>query len=314
MSGAGRQRNAVDEHVAQRAPADREIRRRVERLDHGVDERGIVGREDAEAVADRIVEAGFGQVELDVPGLLVRARLVEARARQERRFHRIVARAAGRRPAAAGAAPGSRRGHAARPAPPISSIELLEHAGGVLAARHAEVQPLFLLEEDRVGIVLAVVAALAAILLRHRRHHPPPQRPAFGELHAVGQRHGLVVPGRAVVGLAPAASPAPSRSGISPARPPRRQRRHAAVQREQAGEKAVEPGALLRGERRAFRQEGRDRRARVTLIPPPRVEHRFERVDLVAAGEGEEAFLARGAVREIGLEHALDCLRRVLAP
>jgi len=41
---------------------------------------------------------------------------------------------------------------------------------------------------------VAIVAALAAILLRHRGHHPPPQRAAFGELHAVGDRHGLIVP------------------------------------------------------------------------------------------------------------------------
>ena len=38
----------------------------------------------------------------------------------------------------------------------------------------------------------------------------------------------------------------------------------------------------------------------------------LERVDLVPAREGDEAFLARGAVREIGLEDALDRLRRVL--
>ncbi len=38
----------------------------------------------------------------------------------------------------------------------------------------------------------------------------------------------------------------------------------------------------------------------------------FERVDLVAAREGEEALLRRRAMREIGLEHALDRARRVL--
>ena len=32
----------------------------------------------------------------------------------------------------------------------------------------------------------------------------------------------------------------------------------------------------------------------------------------MAAREGEEAFVARGAVREIGLEHPLDGLRRVV--
>ena len=50
----------------------------------------------------------------------------------------------------------------------------------------------------------------------------------------------------------------------------------------------------------------------VMLMPPPPATIGFERVDLMAAREGEEAFLARGAVREIGLEDALDGLRRVL--
>src|SRR5262252_827430 len=74
--------------------------------------------------------------------------------------------------------------------------QLLEHAGGFLAAGHAQVQPLLLAQKDRVRIILAVIAALAAILLAHRRHHPPPQRTAVGELHALGERQGLVVPRR----------------------------------------------------------------------------------------------------------------------
>src|SRR5215470_7184692 len=41
-------------------------------------------------------------------------------------------------------------------------------------------------------------------------------------------------------------------------------------------------------------------------------EERSQRIDLVPAGESEEAFLRRDAVREIGLEHALDDLRRIL--
>ena len=50
-------------------------------------------------------------------------------------------------------------------------MQRLQHAGGFLAARHAQVQPLLFLGEQRIGIVLAVVAALAAVLLAHRRHH-----------------------------------------------------------------------------------------------------------------------------------------------
>ena len=95
---------------------------------------------------------------------------------------------------------GGRRGRGAD-----LGVQRLQHAGGFLAARHAQVQPLFFLAEQRIRIVLAVVAALAAVLLAHRRHHAAGQRPALGELHALGERHGLVVPGRAVVLLGRAA-------------------------------------------------------------------------------------------------------------
>ena len=129
------------------------------------------------------------------------------------------------------------------------------------------------LGEQRVGIVLAVIAALAAILLRHRRHHPPRQRLAFGELHALGKRHGRIVPGRAVVGFGGALSPAhrsdPGKSlatsavdsGVTPPSSPN-----------SAGEQAVEPGALLGRERRGLRDEGRDRRPRrdAHAAPPAR--------------------------------------------
>ena len=48
-----------------------------------------------EGVADRIIEPAFGEIELDMPGLLLRARLVQPGARDEGRLHRIVARAVG---------------------------------------------------------------------------------------------------------------------------------------------------------------------------------------------------------------------------
>src|SRR5215469_9656496 len=41
-------------------------------------------------------------------------------------------------------------------------------------------------------------------------------------------------------------------------------------------------------------------------------DERSQRINLVPAGESEEAFLRRDAVREISLEHALDGLRRIL--
>src|SRR5262249_45019959 len=55
--GGGAEGNAVDQHIAQRPPADREIRRRVKRRDYGLAKRGIVGRKYAEGVADRILDA-----------------------------------------------------------------------------------------------------------------------------------------------------------------------------------------------------------------------------------------------------------------
>ena len=166
----------------------------------------------------------------------------------KRGVSRIVARAAGR---GFGVAVPARAFPAAGGGALQLGMKLLEHAGGVLAARHAEIEPLFGLVENRVGVVLAVVAALAAILLRHRRHHAARQRLAVGELHAIGERHRRVVPRRAVVvvGGRPNATPGTScaassaDSGVTPS------------QAEQAGEQAVQPGALLRRERRVLRQE-----------------------------------------------------------
>src|SRR6266446_1135399 len=43
------------------------------------------------------------------------------------------------------------------------------------------------------------------------------------------------------------------------------------------------------------------------------LEQGFERVDLMTACEGQECLLRRGAIREVGLERALDGLRRVLS-
>jgi hypothetical protein len=116
------------------------------------------------------------------------------------RRDRIVTRAAGlpdrrrRR--------GSRRGGRRRRLVDLL-IERLQHPRGFLAAGNAEVEPRFAFAGDRFRIIVAVVAALAAILLRHRRHHAPAQRPAFGKLHAIRKRHGLVVPRRfAIIAVA----------------------------------------------------------------------------------------------------------------
>ena len=68
----------------------------------------------------------------------------------------------------------------------------------------------------------------------------------------------------------------------------------AVLERDQPGEEAVEPGALLGRERRGLRNERRDRRTlRDRSFDRLPREQRFERVDLVPAREGQEAFLAR---------------------
>src|ERR1043166_1704787 len=78
--GRRRERHAVGKHLAQRAPADGEVRRRVDRFEHRLDQSKIVGREEAQAITNRVFEPGGADVELDMPGFLARARLVEKRA------------------------------------------------------------------------------------------------------------------------------------------------------------------------------------------------------------------------------------------
>src|SRR5262249_36851198 len=142
---------------------------------------------------------------------------------------------------------------------------LLEHAGGFLAARNAQVEPFFFFQKDRVGIIFAVVAALAAILLAHGGHHAPAQRPPLRKLHALIELNGLVVPWRlAVVTVVerPLCDRRRRRTRHQRRGFFRRQRRYAAVEREEAGEEAIEPFALLGRKRRVLRNEGRERRAR----------------------------------------------------
>ena len=73
MSGAGAERNVGDHRLAQGLAADVAARIGAERGDHVIDQRRMVLGEDAEAVADDIVEAAGAEIELDVPGGLGRA-------------------------------------------------------------------------------------------------------------------------------------------------------------------------------------------------------------------------------------------------
>src|SRR5262249_22596967 len=126
------------------------------------------------------------------------------------------------------------------------------------------VQPFFVAQKDRVRIILAVVAALAAILLPHRRHHPPPQRTAVRELHALGEWQALVVPRRrAVIAVVEwAFRRLLLHAGHHRCGSFRRQCGHGVIERQQAGEKAVKPIALLGRERRIIGQDARERRRR----------------------------------------------------
>ena len=145
-------------------------------------------------------------------------------------------------------------------------IELLEHAGGFLASRHAKVQPLLRFGEQRVRIILAVIAALTAILLCHRRHEPARQRLAIGEFHAIGHRHRRVVPRGAIVGFRGivlrdrCTNRAVEKSCQKLGGVGSRYRRNVFRQSEQASEQAIEPSALLHRERRGFRNERRNGR------------------------------------------------------
>ena len=148
--GRRAERHVVDQHVAQRAAADRMVGRCTERGDHRIGQRRIVGREQAEGVADGVVDARAGEIELDVPGFLFGARLVEARAREECRLNGIVARTSR---SGGGAAAGAAEAAAAGVVDDFVVVgdelaklleQRLEHPGGFLAAGHAEIQPLLL--------------------------------------------------------------------------------------------------------------------------------------------------------------------------
>ena len=99
-----------------------------------------------------------------------------------------------RRLAAAGATSSDRRRHLLQ--------QPLQHAARLFAAGDAQVELGLGAAGDGRRVGLAQIAALAAVLLRHGREQLARQRPALGKLHALVDRQGDIVPGRAVVGLA----------------------------------------------------------------------------------------------------------------
>ena len=89
-----RQRDIIDQGLAQRLAVDLGGVGGAEQRDDLVHQANIVARENAEGIANDIIEPATGQIELDVPGFLFRTLLVQETTRQEGRGDRVVARSA----------------------------------------------------------------------------------------------------------------------------------------------------------------------------------------------------------------------------
>ena len=290
--------------------ADHPLGTGAELRDHRVHQRRGVGGEQAEGIADLVLDRRAVEADLDVPRLLLAARIVEAAAGQEQRLDRVLAaiakRSEIRRRLRGVAAPPSGRGRAAGGAELL--LQLLEHAQGLLAAGLAKIQALLVLQEDRVGVVGAVVAALAAILLGHGGHQLLRLGAVLGHRHPIADRHGRVVPGRVVV--------------VGELRAGRRRlaRRERGGARdggaEEGREIAREPGALVLVERRGLGDQdegGRDVLGHAAA---------FRAGCSSAASRSASApvravkawKLSRGPARrrEVGAQQRLDAGRRIL--
>ena len=229
-----------------------------------VDMAEVVLGEDAETVADLVVEAR-AEVELDMDGLLLGALAVEAAARQEGRLARRLARQCRPQGWVSSRLCGRRQGHLddRRGRGVEFDGEAFDEAHRLLAAGGAEVEARLGLQKDRVGVIGAIVAALAAVLLRHGGHQARRERPVRRHRHALGRRHGRIVPGSLVVGGEDRAGrgrgtrqvqPHACRAGQGFGRGDRPQRR---------GEEAGEPAPLLVGEGGGFGNEVDGRHGRL---------------------------------------------------
>ena len=261
LVGRRREREILDQQVAQRLAAHRRDGRGADQRDDLVDEPRIVAGEDAEGVADHIVEPAVAEVEFDMEGLFLRAFRIEPATRQEARGDRRFARPAGHQALRglgrrAGRGRGGQGGRRRRRADLRS--QRFQHAQRLLAARHAQIEPLLRLAGQRIGIVGAVVAALPAILLRHGRHQARRDRLAVGKPHAFVERHGGIMPGRGIV-----AGERRGRRSSHIGWSGDADRAGHAAGRECGGKETGEPGALLGRERRALRHQGENRRRRL---------------------------------------------------
>ena len=200
----------------------------------------------------------------------------------------LLRRARDRKRASAGFSrehPGAAAGAAVAPAGGVSTIaagaagwvvsswcsDLRVRAVSLPPGTH-EIQPRLFLKEDGVGIVLTIVSALSAVLLTHCRHQPPADADAPPPA-SCGRKAPW--PGRARARRRyPRAAGGGRRAEIEAAGQQSRglfgrERRDPGFKREQAGEQAVEPGALLGAERRRLgMSEGSGMRCE--LIRPPR--------------------------------------------
>ena len=259
--GRRAQRIVLDQRLPERLAAHREIRWRAHRRQHRIGKLRVVARIEPEAVARRIAEAGGRNVDHDVARVLLRARRVEARRRSEDGLDRLIAAVAAlagllRRCGVWRWRVAHRRNRGRR----HLLEQPLQHAARFLAAGNAQVELGLRPRRDGRRVGLAQIAALSAILLRHGREQLALQRPPFGKLHALVDRHGGVVPGGLAVVTVSGQRPGGSAGQLAG------HRRDAGlgVERQQAGEETVEPGALLHRERRAVG----DTRARFPCAPP----------------------------------------------
>ena len=182
--------------------------------------------------------------------IFLRATFVEARRRTEHRLDRKIPAVAVLSRLLHRLCLFRRRGHRGRHGSCRHLLQQpLQHAARFLAAWHTEVEFDLGPRRDGCRVALAQIAALPAVLLRHGREQLALQGAPLGQLHALVDGHGRIVPGRlAVIAVAGQGL----RCGI---RQVAGQRRDAGfgVQRQQAGKEAVEPGALLHREGRARR-------------------------------------------------------------
>jgi len=147
--------------IAEGSLADQTLGAGAELRDHGIDEARVVRREDAEAVADLVIDSAASEVDLDVPGLLFGIRRVKAAAGEEDAFGRLLARAA-RRDLVKLCGRGGDDRRRGRPRLRLGAFELLrellERPQGLLSAGRAKIQALLLLQDERVGVVGARTA------------------------------------------------------------------------------------------------------------------------------------------------------------